>query len=118
MNSSKDYFQEIEDQLSFITTNFVQSEDEVVRKLLFSNEGEWQDFATLCEPVESLRQPLLKLSQTEPSTKYIDVTWLSYLPSGHGKGYCLIIFFCESLYWYQVAIYNRARFLSSPLLGQ
>jgi hypothetical protein len=99
----------IEDFLSDVTADLVSfTKTEPFVKYLFSRlNAEWIDVIQACKD--------LKLDDTlryfaEISTTYLLATWL-YFPSGNGEGFRMILFFSESLFWSNIAIYNAARLL-------
>lgn len=46
----------------------------------------------------------------------LDTQWIDYPLSQYGEGYCLLLFWIESLHTYKIALYHRERFLKSIAL--
>ena len=97
---------EIEDKLSCLTADLVEYKinQKFVQRLFDNKAGQWIDIYTLCQDLNPI------VNQFKSLETYCDgilqVTWLDY-PTNLGEGYCLIIFYLESLHWNNMALYCK-----------
>jgi len=101
----------IEDQLADITADLVErDENSLFLERIFSQKaGVWEATAALCNHLVHIKTQIEQLQKQLAGT--LQATWLDYPHSGHGEGYCIIIFFLEELHWSSVALYNKQWFL-------
>ena len=102
-----------EDQLADVTAGLITLEENEIflERLFYSRAGEWLDVESLCIGLTRIEGQLKSLLDSLEGT--LHVTWLEYPHSAYGEGYCVIVFFLESLHWSNVALYNRQRFLDN-----
>lgn len=97
---------EIEDQLSCLTADLVEHESNqpFLQRLFANKAGQWLDIYTLCQDLNSILNQFKSLELE--CEGILQVTWLDY-PTNLGEGYCLIIFYLESLHWNNLALYCK-----------
>ena len=101
----------IEDQLADITADLVEQDDNspFLERIFSQQAGVWEATAVLCSDLAHIKTQIEQLQKQLAGT--LQATWLDYPNSGHGAGYCVIIFFLEELHWSSVALYNKQWFL-------
>lgn len=72
-------------------------------KLRAAPKGVWLELSRVCSEDEALLQELDKLG-TDAAATY--ATWLPFPDSVYGPGFIAIVFFCESLHWHSLALFN------------
>ena len=94
-----------EDVLSGICADIVALKrlEPCLAKLRAAPKGVWQELSRVCSDDEALLQELEKLG-TDGAATY--ATWLPFPDSVYGPSYITIMFFCESLHWYSLALFN------------
>ncbi|HAC62936.1 MAG TPA: hypothetical protein DCF68_05220 [Cyanothece sp. UBA12306] len=99
---------EIEDQLSYLTADLVEykSNQKFLDRLFAHESGKWTDIYNLCHDLNSISDNLKDLEKA--CQGILQVTWLDY-PSNLGEGYCLIIFYLESLHWSNMALHCKTK---------
>ncbi|NEP41827.1 MAG: hypothetical protein F6K35_22370 [Okeania sp. SIO2H7] len=97
---------DIEDKLLLITTELLESKENqpFLHKLFSLKASQWSDLKVLCDGLPEIESKFEELRGL--LTGKIRVTWLDY-PSTETENYCLIIFFVESLFWHNLAVYNK-----------
>jgi hypothetical protein len=100
----------VEERLADLTADLVECEENSVflERLFSLKAGVWKDVTALCRDIVHLEDHMAQLQRSAKGR--LQATWLDYLASRHGKGYCLIIFFVEELHWSNVALYNKQWF--------
>jgi hypothetical protein len=100
----------VEEKLADLTADLVECEENSVflERLFSLKAGVWEDVTALCRDIMHLEEHMAQLQRS--SKGRLQVTWLDYPTSTHGKGYCLIVFFVEELHWSNVALYNKQWF--------
>lgn len=108
----------IEDQLADITADLVEREENrlFLERIFAQKAGVWEATAVLCNNLAPMKTHIEQLQKHLAGT--LQATWLDYPRSGHGEGYCVIIFFLEELHWSSVALYNKQWFLQKITQGQ
>ena len=98
---------DIEDELTDFTADLLALKDnEPILYRLFANPiGRWLDLACLLDNYDELAQQLASLQADCDGT--LRVTWLSHPELD--EGYCLVLFYVDSLGWNNLALYNKAR---------
>ncbi|WP_107666623.1 hypothetical protein [Cyanothece sp. BG0011] len=110
-NIEKQEEMDLEDQLSCLTADLIEyKKNKMFLNNLFNVEsGQWTDINTLCQGINHLQNQLELIEKS--CDEQLTVTWLDYPLSTMGEGYCLIIFYLESLHWDNIALYNRKDFI-------
>ena len=100
----------VEERLADLTADLVECEENSVflERLFSLKAGVWEDVTALCRDIVHLEEHMAQLQRS--SKGRLQVTWLDYPASTHGKGYCLIVFFVEEPHWSNVALYNKQWF--------
>ena len=103
---------EVEDRLLLITTELLESKENqpFLQKLFFLKPSQWCDLKPLCGGLQEIESQFKELSELFRGK--IRVTWLDY-PSTEAEDYCLIIFFVESLFWHNFAVYNKGKIIDN-----
>lgn len=98
---------EIEDELADFTADLLALRaNELVLQGLFENPlGNWSDLANFLDGPSEIAEKLTFL-QTECDGT-LQVTWLEHPELD--QGYCLVLFYMDSLGWNSLALYNKAR---------
>ena len=101
----------IEDQMADITADLVELEayQPFLERLFSLQAGVWTTASLLCKDLLHIQEQMKHLEKKIADR--LMISWLDYPVSTHGEGYCLIIFFVESLPWSQVALFNKQWFL-------
>ena len=101
----------IEEQMAEITTDLVELEvgHPFLERLFSLQAGVWETALLLCKDLLHIQKQIKHL-ENKISDRLM-ISWLDYPISTHGAGYCLIIFFVESLHWSQIALFNKQWFL-------
>jgi hypothetical protein len=101
----------IEEQIAEITTDLVELEacHPFLERLFSLQAGVWETALLLCKDLLHIQKQIKHL-ENKISDRLM-ISWLDYPISTHGAGYCLIIFFVESLHWSQIALFNKQWFL-------
>lgn len=96
----------IEDEWADFTADLLSlRESESILTQLFLNPlGQWLDFSNLLNDDEILQK--LASLQADCDGK-LRVTWLEHPELD--RGYCLVLFYVDSLGWNNLALYNKAR---------
>jgi hypothetical protein len=100
---------ELEDWLSCISADLLEYDRNslFLERLFAQKSGEWSTIESLCDGLPDIETQLQHLAAISPAE--LRVTWLDY-PTAAGLGFCLILFFVESLHWSNLAVYNQALF--------
>lgn len=103
---------ELEDQLSCLTADLVEykSNQQFIKNLFAIEAGKWTNIDTLCKGMTNIKTELELIKNS--CDGLLQVTWLDYPMTTMGEGYCVIIFYLESLHWDNVALYNKHHLLS------
>jgi hypothetical protein len=98
---------DIEEEWADFTADLLslRSNESLLKNLFFHPIGQWLNFSDLLGKQDDIRQQLNKL-QTD-CAGILQVTWL-----GHpqlDRGYCLVLFYVDSLDWNNLSLYNKSR---------
>jgi len=95
---------ELEDQLSDLTADLVASRfnETFLERLFAVPTGQWLKVESLCRGLE-IQAKFADLRQEYGED--LQVCWLEH-PS-QDSGFCLILFYVESLHWNNLALYNK-----------
>lgn len=109
LNSIQDNL-ELEDQLSCLTADLLElkQNSSFLEQLFQQKAGQWTEVNSLCNNLDNIINELALIRHQYQLD--LQVTWLDYPQSVLGDGYCLIIFYLESLHWNQVSLYNKKHF--------
>ncbi len=109
----------IESRLTDIAADMLTESHGFLERLLLSKEGKWLTASILCKGLDFLSsisenkaEKELELLENEAEGVLL-VTWLSYPETAYGEGYCIIIFFVESIHWSTIAVFNKDVFLQN-----
>ncbi len=98
---------DIEEELTDFTADLLALKaNEVFLERLFAKPvGQWSDLAGFFDKNEQIYHKLTSLQANCEGT--LRVTWLEHPELV--KGYCLVLFYVDSLEWNNLALYNKAR---------
>ena len=98
---------DIEDELADFTADVLSLKaNEKILHRLFSNPlGKWSNLASFLNDYDEIIQRLAKLQGDCDGT--LQVTWLQHPELN--QGYCLVLFYMDSLGWDNLALYNKER---------
>lgn len=98
---------DIEDELADFTADLIAlSANEYILSRLFAEPaGSWSNLASFLERHQQAVQAVKKIQADCDGT--VQVTWLEHPILDHG--YCLVLFYVDSLGWNNLAVYNKAR---------
>ena len=98
---------DIEEELTDFTDDLLALKaNEVFLEQLFAQPiGRWSDLAGFFDKDEQTSHKLASLQANCGGT--LRVTWLEHPELA--KGYCLVLFYVDSLAWNNLAVYNKAR---------
>jgi hypothetical protein len=102
----------IEDELSDFAADLIGEahNESFIRHLFALTPGTWSSVRTICRQAQLLTKRLDDLEATADGE--LRVVWMDYPESSYGEGYCVILFFQESIHWSSVALYNKGRLTS------
>lgn len=98
---------DLEEELADFTADVLalKTYESSLRRLFDSPSGIWSDLETL---LEGNRQAVNEIATLQSNCQgVLRVTWLN--PPNLDMGYCLVLFYVESLGWNSLAVYNKAR---------
>ena len=98
---------DIEDELADFTADLLalRANEYFLKRLFKEPVGSWSNLASFLKGHPPAIQAVEKL-QTD-CNGIVQVTWLEHPQMA--PGYCLILFYVDSLGWNNLAVYNRAR---------
>jgi hypothetical protein len=98
---------DIEEEWADFTADLLslRSNESLLKNLFFHPIGQWLNFSDLLDDRDDVWNQLNKLQSDCGGA--LQVTWL-----GHpqlDRGYCLILFYVDSLDWNNLSLYNKSR---------
>ncbi len=101
--------------LSNITADIVSERvySDFLSQLFACAVGNWRRVDQLSVDVADLPQ---RLDDIDPDVlNSFRVSWLDFPNSLHGEGFCLIVFYAESIFWNNAILFNRQLFLKKEI---
>ncbi|MEM9219643.1 MAG: hypothetical protein AAGD25_35595 [Cyanobacteria bacterium P01_F01_bin.150] len=98
---------DVEDELEDFTADLValKQNEEILRRLFSQPLGQWSDLMSLVDERGSVSTVLQTLA--EKCDGSLQITWLEH--PDLNTGYCLVLFYVDSLAWNNLALYNKGR---------